>query len=424
MKIKLFKPKRIIPFLSFVLIAVFLMASCEKEQATELKAEGGEFSIGSISDIDAPLEGDSRTYEVKSDGYWMVDFVDENDWIKVEPMEGEGNGSFTVTVDKNRTENERFNGLTFRVNMNRTKDLINIRQDLNPDPPYFEILDFEEEVLVHGDGEILSYQISSNTDWEVFVREGDEWVGAEPKSDFGDGFFTLDIEENPDYTIRATAVTFTMDGVPAKDTLTIRQEGKIDDNIVLYEDFSWMTAGDYVFYTVTGEKRMDTWTEEEMAHGWTSTVNTVEGSGNQMLVYGRPGYVKLGKTNYGGDLISPKLSRIDGTKDVTVTFKAAPYRTAAGTRDDTILKVNVIGPGEITTTDTFNIDNWPDFDAGRDPVDVVDDVWAAPEAVRTFKIKGATSETQIRFLGNAFDLRNNEPNKNRIFLDDIIVILD
>ncbi|MCK7536499.1 MAG: hypothetical protein MZV63_38735 [Marinilabiliales bacterium] len=47
--------------------------------------------------------------------------------------------------------------------------------------------------------------------------------------------------------------------------------------------------------------------------------------------YARQGSVKLGKTGYGGDLISPALSKLVGTVNVRVTFKAIPYMTAAGT---------------------------------------------------------------------------------------------
>jgi len=50
-------------------------------------------------------------------------------------------------------------------------------------------------------------------------------------------------------------------------------------------------------------------------------------------------------------------------------------------------------------------------------------MWSAPEATRTFTITGATAETQIKFLGNDYDLRATVVtiNKNRIFLDDIKV---
>ncbi|SPZ84942.1 Uncharacterised protein [Sphingobacterium multivorum] len=51
-----------------------------------------------------------------------------------------------------------------------------------------------------------------------------------------------------------------------------------------------------------------------VAKGWTSTINTTEGGGNYASIYARPGFIKLGRTNYGGDLISPKLANVQRTK--------------------------------------------------------------------------------------------------------------
>ena len=75
--------------------------------------------------------------------------------------------------------------------------------------------------------------------------------------------------------------------------------------VVLEENFNWLVYGSAVFYTTTGETRIDAWTQEQKDRGWTSTVNTVTGSGTTPLCYARQGFVKLGKTSYGGDIISP-----------------------------------------------------------------------------------------------------------------------
>ncbi|MCA1741922.1 MAG: hypothetical protein LC630_05575 [Bacteroidales bacterium] len=176
-----------------------------------------------------------------------------------------------------------------------------------------------------------------------------------------------------------------------------------------------------MFYTTSGETRIDNWTQEQKDIGWTSTINTVDGSGSTPLVYARQGFVKVGKTSYGGDLISPALSKLDGTQSVTVTFKAIPYMTAAGTMDDNILNISVIGPGTVSQSQ-FIIDNWPVYPA-EGALDYCIGLWSAPEATRTFTITGATAETQIKFLGNDYDLRTGVVtiNKNRIFLDDIKV---
>ena len=98
--------------------------------------------------------------------------------------------------------------------------------------------------------------------------------------------------------------------------------------------------------------------------------------------------------------------------------------TAAGTVDDNKLIVSVIGPGTVSQSE-FIIDNWPVYPADAEAAtDYCIGMWSAPEATRTFTITGATAETQIVFLGNAYDLRltpERPINKNRIFLDDIKV---
>ena len=71
------------------------------------------------------------------------------------------------------------------------------------------------------------------------------------------------------------------------------------------QHFDWLNYGSTIFYTTSGETRMDSWTSEELNRGWSSSENTF--SSNQRVVYARTGFLKLGKTGYGGDLISRPL---------------------------------------------------------------------------------------------------------------------
>lgn len=406
-------------FLILFLIFSVFFSSCKKDKDSVANVD---FELlNASSEFQVPLEGGSETYSIRSNGHWTIGFVDDVDWVNVEPMEGRGDGSFTVTIDKNRMKDSRSVALTFHVDHIRMADLIRINQDENPNPPYFE-LDYESDVLeVSGFGANQVINVRSNSEWEVIVPHGLDWVSVVPSVGNGDGEFAIVVDENPSYSARNTDLSFIVDGVAFQLSLRVLQAGKVDNTIVLNEDFEWLTYGSPIFYTTTGETRFDNWTEEERTKGWTTTVNTVTGSGNQPLVYARPGFVKLGKTSYGGDLISPKLSAIAGEQDVVVTFKAVPYQTKAGARDDNALKISVIGPG-VLSQENFVIDNWPDYTADPDCIEI----WKSPSTIRTFKIKGATSETQIRFVGGDFDLRPEvvQVNKNRIFIDDITVLLD
>src|SRR5690606_32300141 len=99
-----------------------------------------------------------------------------------------------------------------------------------------------------------------------------------------------------------------------------------------------------------------------------------------------------------------------------VTFKAVAYVSAGGTViDSRDLVVEILGGGTPSTS-LIKVENVPNAQA-EDNAGVENDVWD-PARAFTFTITGATAETQIRFLGKAFDLRNATPTTNRIFLDD------
>src|SRR5690606_4179202 len=122
---------------------------------------------------------------------------------------------------------------------------------------------------------------------------------------------------------------------------------QLPGNIVLLEDFSWLEYGSAITYVTDGETKISSWTADQLAKGWTSTMNPVS---NDQPLYARQGFVKLGKTNYGGDLISPKLSTIEGTQNLKVTFKAAAYISAGGAVDSRELVIEILGAGTPSTT--------------------------------------------------------------------------
>jgi len=188
---------------------------------------------------------------------------------------------------------------------------------------------------------------------------------------------------------------------------------------VYYEDFSWLTYGSAIFYNTTGETRYDSWTETQKAYCTSTSV-----AAGDTPLYGRPGFIKLGRTAVGGDFISPNLSNIVGTQNVVVKFKAVPYKTSGGTLDDDSLTISVIGPGVISHPEVFIIDNWPIYPTATDVREAFCiEFWTPAEAERSFTITGATSETQIKFLAGKYNLTGVGAGKNRIFIDDITVYL-
>tara|TARA_Y100001933_G_scaffold265082_1_gene335093 strand:+ start:2759 stop:3859 length:1101 start_codon:yes stop_codon:yes gene_type:complete len=350
------------------------------------------------------VEGISQKYVVRSNSEWKVVAQGSTDWVKAFPDQGDKDGIFSFIVEPNDTFESRTANFAFVVNGEEQPVLFRVDQEANV--PYITIIDGENGISVPSAGGTVDVSLETNVEWN-YMLEDESWIIGVERSD---NTLVLEAEKNTGLE-RSTTLTILSDIEGLNKEVEIIQSA---GNVILEEDFSWLNYGSTIFYEYSGEKRMDSWTAEEMAHGWTSTENTY--SSNQMVVYARPGFVKLGKTNYGGDLISPPLSELDGPTDVRVTFKAVPYKTAGGTEDDNNLIVGVVGPGT-TDVPSFTVDNYPDYDA--DPYCTL--TWEDESSTYSFTITGATSETQVRFLGGAFDLNGVGKGKNRIFIDDIKV---
>ena len=401
---------------AFCLLFVTLFLSCDKDN----DEKDGYFELtDSASELEASAQGASETYTFRSSGNWKIEALRKEKWVKISPEEGSGDGTFTLTVARNITPEDRSVVLTFMVDGRLQSNVFKIEQKSSTSngeekDPYL-MLDDLTSLEIPETGATSRHTIRSTGAWKVALSDQEaDWVTMEPMEGTGDTPVVLTVGKNSS-AARSVNLNFYLDDVLQANVLPINQA---EARAILNEDFSWLTYGSPIFYTTDDEARIDNWTTEEKAKGWTSTINMVDKSGETPLVYARSGFVKLGKTSYGGDLISPKLTAVQGVDNLLVKFKAVPYQTKAGTRDDTLLKVEVIGPGEVSVKE-FNITNWPDYDA--DPTCTA--IWEAAETERSFVITGATAETQIRFLGNDFDLRSNVVpiNKNRIFLDDIVV---
>jgi len=393
-------------------LAVFF-SSCEKDKDSRtpfaLKDNPTEMTV--------PAEGASQTFTVQTPGAWKVAPLRDERWLKIEPTAGTGDGTFTVTVDRNNTLEPRESALTFEVDGRIQNTALRIDQapgsQENEDGASYVRLDELASLEVPESGLHGRYTVRSTGAWKIEIPEEADWLTIEPMEGRYDQGVTVSVDINATPDARTTGLTFYLDGETVPGVFEINQEGM---QVILYEDFNWLQYGSPIFYTTTGETRIDNWSAADLAHGWSWHKPSAD---NIPSTYARQGFVKLGKTNYGSDILSPKLSAVEGTQNLQVSFKAVPYQTAAGTRDDTRLKVGLVGPGTLSTEE-FTIDNWPNYTTDPNCTEI----WLAPETTRTFTITGATAETQVWFLGGDYDLRpeSGAPvNRNRIFLDDILI---
>ncbi|MBJ7881985.1 BACON domain-containing protein [Gelidibacter salicanalis] len=391
-------------FASLLCLCALVFISCSDDDdviESESYFNIEENPTGIVTDI----KGVSKSYTVRSNGAWQIVAQENVDWVKVFPSEGKDDGIFKFTVKENTTFDARSVNFAFIVDGKEQPILFRVDQEANV--PFIILQDAADGISIPSAEGNVAIPVKANVDWNYTLENGD-WLSEVEVSETK--IVLLASKNRGDE--RSTKLIISSAGYPdlTKEVLITQSSG----NVILEENFDWLNYGSTIFYTTSGETRMDSWTADEMARGWNSTVS--EDAGNQKVVYARTGFLKLGKTGYGGDLISPALSALTEPTNVKVTFKAVPYKTKGGTEDDNNLKVSVVGPGT-TSVNSFTVDNWPDYDEDPDSTDI----WLKEESTYEFIIMGATAETQLRFLGGDFNLVGVGKGKNRIFLDDIKV---
>lgn len=380
------------------------MLSCSEDN---VPAGNASFSIeGNPTGMTATVATKTQSFVVRANGRWeIVARSEDSNWVKVFPTQGDDDGIFKITIAANQGFTERIANFAFVVDGQEQPVLFRVEQDANV--PYVTL---PATITIPSPGGNFDVAVNSNVPWTYTLSDAAWLTEVSTTTDK----ITLNAATNTAFAGRSVVLTVTASEYPTVSaTVTLQQS---PGTIVLEENFNWLAYGSAVPYTTGGETIITNWTEEQKARGWTSTLNPFS---NDRPCYARQGFIKLGKTGYGGDIISPKLSTITGTKNLKVTFKAVAYLSAAGTVvDSRELKIEVLNAGTPSTS-LIMVENVPNTKP-QDDAGVVNDIWS-PDRAFTFTITGATAETQIRFLGKDFDLRTATPTTNRIFLDDIKV---
>lgn len=388
-------------FSVWTLFCLFLLACNDTDDNFAGEAY---FSIeGNPTGLSADIEGTAKSYVIRSNCPWQIVAQDGGDWVEAFPNEGKDDGIFKFIVNENPTFDVRTMNFAFVVD--GEEQPVFFRIDQNANIPYITIPDVEEGVSMLAAGGDVTIEVKSNIEWSYSLSD-DSWL-SEKK--VWDDEIVLTVERNIGEQRTAT-LTIRSDQYDVSQNIVITQ---LPGNILLNEDFNWLMYGSIYPYEYKECVRYDSWAQEEKDRGWIVTPN--EYSSNQPLCYGSYGYVKLGKTKYGGDLITPKFE-IVGTVNLKVTFKSAVYISSGGNVDDRVLKVFALEAGT-TSISEFSIDNVPNSKT-EDEAGVENDIWADDRAY-SFIVTGATSETRIKFLGGDYNLDGVGQGKNRILLDDI-----
>ena len=260
--------------------------------------------------------------------------------------------------------------------------------------------------------------VHANVPYEMFFQTSDEesdWLtyenkgfNAEAKADM----IILSYKPMGEfYKRRSGTLSFTSSDKYLGAFVTVNQ----GFGTLLCEDFSWLNYGYDYPWDAEDERRIDKWTTTQKNYGWTST--EPESTGYPAL-YGRIGWVKLGDTKNGGDLITPNVTSIIVDSLVMLRFRAVGFCEKDGTKDANLLHVSVIGGGAFKggkTTQTLELGYYDPSDP-----DVVSSMWDDSDYVLYLvntETNPFTGHTQIRFAGGDAELSGGR--KNRVFLDNV-----
>lgn len=358
-----------------------------------------------------------KAVTVRSNSAWEVALENPDDasWLHFFIDEGEDDGLIYYWVDKNTTFDQREGKITLSDN-GKVLNSLDIVQEA--DVPNITVKDGSNGFTIAPEGSVLKVAVDANISWKASLTPEVSWARITNVTE-DSIFVTIDKNEEDERTVNLSLVgEGEHSGVST--TALITQK---DESLIFTDNFSWLQEGDEKPTYETPEIRIDLWNDAEKAMGWQSLAT---------LAYGGRGYVKLGKTNYNGDIISPALSKLKKPTDVKVTFQSMGYVSAGGVKDASVVKVGVIGPGEVNGDEvkTISINGatyrcvrfvntvFPNSQKNEYGEDY--DPWAQPESYHSFTITGATSETRIIFVGG--DAWNSVKGKNRVFLKSVEVV--
>lgn len=355
-----------------------------------------------------------KAVTVRSNSAWKVALENPNDasWLHFFIDEGEDDGLIYYWVDKNTTFDQREGKINLTGN-GQVLNSLDIVQEA--DVPTISIKDGAIDYTIAPEGSVLKLAIEANISWKASLTPDVEWAHITNVTE-DSVFVTIDKNEEDERTV-TLALTGEGEYANVNSTTLITQK---DESLIYNDDLNWLQEGEDKPTYETPEVKIEKW-EKDM--GWTSYSS---------WAYGGHGYIKLGKTNYNGDIVSPALTKLKKPTDVKVTFQSMGYVSKTGVKDASIVKVGVIGPGEVNGDEVNSISIngtayrcvkfvntvFPNSENNENGEDY--DPWAQPGSYHSFTITGATAETKIIFVGG--DNWNKVKGKNRVYLKSVEVV--
>ena len=146
--------------------------------------------------------GGSQSVTVTSNQAWSIS--SNQAWVSVSPASGTNDGSFTVSVKSNTSQQPRTASIT--VTSGGLSKTITINQVAALPDPVLELT--PNSISAPANGETETGTVTSNQIWNASSNQA--WVSVSPASGTNDGSFTVSVESNASQQPRTATITVTV----------------------------------------------------------------------------------------------------------------------------------------------------------------------------------------------------------------------
>nr|NQU91957.1 right-handed parallel beta-helix repeat-containing protein [Bacteroidota bacterium] len=240
----------------------------EEEIYIMVEAEGGPELAVSPANQGVSATSGTTGFNITSNNYWTVS--ESVDWLSVQPMNGSGNGTLTVSYDENILITSRLGEII--ISTDGAPDVTVTVTQTGVDPELTLTPDNQNVTSLSG---TTSFDISSNTSWTV--SESVDWLTVDHTNGTGNGTLTVNYDLNNTITQRIGSITVSIED-KMDVIVTVTQAGAEPGLAVNPDNQNVTSSSGSISFDITSNT---SWTVNESVD-WL-TVDPTTGSGNGTL---------------------------------------------------------------------------------------------------------------------------------------------